>query len=219
MRKNTYPDKKAGVDDRNGEGAVNIVREFPPWFTRECLTDDISDNPQALSQYLSACRQVIYPAASLYHDQIKYTTTVLVALITAMIAILSFVKVAEETSSIVRPIELAGAALMVVAVIIGILSLKIIGRYHQLYIATLLYATEVHHVVGITGFQWFKDIIKLLREEYRKDKEISREDFILSRSRSREYAHSSYIKLIHILIFLCGAAAILLVVCAPFSSC
>lgn len=219
MRKNTYSDKKAGVDDRNGKDAVNIEPKFPRWFSKKCLTDDISDNPQALSQYLSACRQVIYPAASLYHDQIKYTTTVLVALITAMIAILSFLKVAGVTSSIVRIIELAGAALMAVAFLIGIFSLYIIGRYHKLYIATLLYATEVHYAVGITGFRWFEDIIELLREEYRKKREISREDFIRSRSQSRKYGHFWYIKLIHILILLCCAAGILLLVCALFSSC
>ncbi|MCK4733678.1 MAG: hypothetical protein KAT65_14585 [Methanophagales archaeon] len=223
MRKNTYSDKKAGVDDRNGKDAVNIEPKFPSWFSKKCLTDDISETPQALSQYLNACRQGIYSAASLYHDQIKYTTTVLVALITAMIAIFSFLKVAGVTSSIVRNIELAGAVLMVVAVIIGSFSLKIIGRYHKLYIATLLYATEVHHFVEITGFQWFEEIIEHLRKEYRKNilknKEISREDFIQSRSRNRKYGHFWYIKLIWCLILLCGAAAILLVFCAPFSSC
>ena len=219
MRKNTYSDKKAGVDDRTGKDAENIEPKFPPWFSKKCLTEDISNNPRALSQYLSACRQVIYPAASLYHDQIKYTTTVLVALITAMIAILSFLKVAGVPSSIVWLVELLGAALMVVAVIIGIFSLYIIGRYHKLYIATLLYATEVHHVVGITGFQWFEDTIKLLKEEYRNNKELSRWDFIQSRSQSRKYGHFWYIKLIKILILLCCAAGILLLVCALFSSC
>ena len=220
MRKNTYSDKKAGVDDRNGKDAVNIEPEFPRWFCKKCLIDKISDNPQALSQYLSACRQVIYPAASLYHDQIRYTTTVLVALITAMIAILSFLKVAGVPlpSSIVWLIELLGAALMAVAVIIGYYSLYIIGWYHKLYIATLLYATEVHHFVGITGFQWFEDIIKLLKEEYRNNKKLSRWDFIQSRSQSREYGHFWYTKLIKILILLCFAAGILLVVCAFFSS-
>ena len=223
MRKNTYSDKKAGVDDRNGKDAVNIGPEFPSWFSKDCLTDKISNDSQALSQYLSACRQVIYPAASLYHDQIKYTTTVLVALITAMIAILSFLKVNGVNSSSVRNIECSCVVLMVVAVIIGLCSLHIIGRYHKLYIATLLYATEVHHFVGITGFQWFKEIIELLRKEYRKNilknKEISREDFIQSRSRNSKYGHFGYIILIWCLILLCGAAAILLFFCAPFSSC
>jgi hypothetical protein len=224
MRKNTYSDKKAGVDDRKGKDAVNIEPEFPRWFCKKCLTDKISDNPQALSQYLSVCRQVIYPAASLYHDQIKYTTTVLVALITAMIAILSFIKVAGVTSSTVWLIELAGAALMAVAVIIGFFSLYIIERYHKLYIATLLYATEVHYAVGIIGFRWFEDIIELLRKKYRKNiqrnnKEISREDFIWARSWGRKYGHLWYIILICLLILLCGAAGILLLLCAPFSSC
>ena len=209
-----YSDKKAGDED-----AVNTKDKLPSWFSHCCLPKDISFKGSALSQYLNTCRQVIYPAASLYHDQIKYTTTVLVALITAMIAILSFVKVAEETSSIVRPIELAGAALMVVAVIIGILSLKIIGRYHQLYIATLLYATEVHHVVGITGFQWFKDMIELLRDKYEKNEKISRMEFIRYRSKNHKYGHFWYIKLIWILIHVCFIACILLIVCALVPSC
>jgi hypothetical protein len=209
-----YSDKKAGDED-----AVNTKDKLPSWFSHCCLPKDISFNDTALSQYLNTCRQVIYPAASLYHAQIKYTTTVLVALITAMIAILSFVKVDEVTSNFVRLIELAGAALMVVAVIIGIFSLIIIGRYHKLYIATLLYATEVHYAVGITGFQWFKDIIKLLGEEYKNNKEISRMEFIRSRSKSHKYGHFWYIKLIWILIHVCFIACILLIVCARFPSC
>lgn len=136
-----------------------------------------------------------------------------------MIAIFSFLKIAEVTPGIVRIIELAGAVLMFTAVCIGVLSQRIIGRYHKLYIATLLYATEVHYAVGITGFRWFEDIIELLREKYTKNEKISREEFIRSRSRGRKYGHFWYFILIYILILVCGSAGIFLYLCAPFSSC
>lgn len=71
MRKDTYSDKKVGVDDRDGKGAVNIEPEFPPWFSKGCLPEKIPTEPTALSQYLNACRQAIYSAASLYHDHIN----------------------------------------------------------------------------------------------------------------------------------------------------
>ena len=76
------------------------------------------------------------------------------------------------TPGFVRNIELAGAGLMGVAFLIGFFSLYIIKRYHLLYIATLLYATEVHHAAGIIGFRWFEDMIELLGEEYKKMKKL-----------------------------------------------
>ena len=210
MRKNTYSDKKAGADDRGGKDAVNIKHDLPPWFSKGCLTEDIFKDQQALSQYLNGCRQMIFSAASLYHDHIKYATTVLVSLLTATIAIFSFLIQNEVAPGIVRIIELAGAVLMFTAAGIGSLSLYIIIRYHLLYIATLLYATEVHHAVGITGFGWFKDIIELLGNKYEKNEKISREEFIQSRSRSPKYGHFWYLILIVSLTLLCFIAAILL---------
>lgn len=218
MRKNTYSDRKAGVDDSSEKGAVNIEPELPSWFSQGCLTEDISKDRRALSQYLNACRQMIYSAASLYHDHIKYATTVLVSLITAMIAIFSFLKL-EVASGIVRLIELAGAGLMVVAGFIGIFSLYIIIRYHLLYTATLLYATEVHYAVGITGFRWFEDIIERLKKKYTKNKRIRRKEFIISRSLGLKYGHFWYCILIGVLILLCFLAAFCLWFYAPFSSC
>ena len=217
--KNTYSDKKAGADDHNGKDAVNIKHDLPPWFSQRCLTEDIFKDQQALSQYLNGCRQMIFSAASLYHDHIKYATTVLVSLLTATIAIFSFLIQNEVAPDIVRIIELAGAMLMFTAAGIGSLSLYIIIRYHLLYIATLLYATEVHYVVGITGFGWFEDIIELLRDKYEENEEISREEFIRSRSRSHKYAHLWYCILIGVLIGLCLFAAFYLWCNAPFSNC
>ena len=219
MRKNTYSDKKAGVDDRGGKGAVNIESEFPPWFSKGCLPEKIPTEPTALSQYLNTCRQVIYSAASLYHDHIKYVTTIFVALLTAMVTIFSLLKIAEVDQSIVRIIELAGVGLMVVAVFVGIISQYIIMRYHMLYIATLLYATEVHHAAGVVSFRWFEDIIELLREKYTKNEEISREEFIRSRTWDCKYGYFWYFILITFLILVCFAAAILLGFYAPFSRC
>jgi hypothetical protein len=214
-----YSGKKAGDDDCGGKDAKNTKDKLPSWFTHCCLPKDISFKDTALLQYLNTCRQVIYPAASLYHDHIKYVSTVLVALLTAMIAIFSFLKIAGVTPGFVRNIELAGAGLMGVAFLIGVFSLYIIMRYHLLYIATLLYATEVHYAAGIIGFRWFEDMIELLGEEYKKNEKISREEFIRSRSWGRKYGHFWYCILIGVLISVCLAAGILLLFCAPFSSC
>lgn len=218
MRKNTYSDKKAGADDHNGKDAVNITHDLPPWFSQRCLTEGIFKDQQALSQYLNGCRQMIFSAATLYHDHIKYATTVLVSLLTATIAIFSFLIQNEVASGIVRIIELAGAVLMFTAAGIGSLSLYIIIGYPLLYIATLLYATEVHYVVGITGFGWFEDIIERLKKKS-KNKKISKNRFIISRSFGLKYGHLWYCILIGVLIGLCLFAAFYLWSNAPFSNC
>ena len=196
--------------DKNGEQTDTVPNEFPPWFYEKCLTEKFSDST-APSHYLSACMRDANSALSLYHTHVRYSTTLLLSLLTAMIAIFSILTRFDMNTDIIRNIERAGAVLMFVAGLIGSILVYIITRYHNYWIATLLYATQVHYSVGMICFRWYEREIKFLKQAYAKNKNITKKDYIQGRPwYVLGGSHVWYALIIGVLSLLCYIAAIIL---------
>jgi hypothetical protein len=117
-------------------------------------------NDEAREAMMSASREEMYRALELFHTHVKHTLSLMFTLLTAVFAVLGFVlqeAQQEINSELVGLFKLAGGFVLILVFPLGLVSIFIIGRYYKLYVAALLYATELHEEEGLASHQWFRD--------------------------------------------------------------
>lgn len=124
--------------------------------------NSIIPDHSAKSALLSSARREMYDALKLYHDHVKHTLSLMFAVLTAMFAILGLILKGDVSSFDPHIIRIFGGSVLLLLFPLGIISTFIISRYYELYVAALIYATELHESVGLDSHAWFQEI-----EEYR----------------------------------------------------
>ncbi len=215
MRTNNVKDAETGTE------AEQTISELPPWFDKGCSRPDIfksdSKNPAALSILLNGVRQDMYTALSLYQVHVKFISTLVISLLTVIGAIFSILKLMEISQPAMRMIEVGTSILLLVAFMIGLLSLIVVTRYYKVYVSALLFAAQMHYEARISGFFWFEKLIELLKKKFLEEGSITKEEFIASRTWSRRDTHFWYVIFITLLSIVCVGASIFILINAPFS--
>lgn len=192
-------------------------REFPNWFYEKCLRDEILKNPRALTEYLTGWRETALSALSLYQAHVKYALTVMLSLSAVAGGIFPIVKATEASANIVRNIEIVAGTLLILASCFGFVCLWIITRYHNFWVATLLHTAQVHYQARLGTYYWFTRMTDFLKEEYKKNPEISKKQFIMRRTLNPKDSHLWYLIITLIMSAAYLVFAIWILFWAPFS--
>ena len=138
-------------------------------------------NEEAKSAFLSSARNEMYSALSLFHNHVKYTISLMFALLTAVFAIFGIaLKEVGANPQLINQFKFIGGLILSLLFPLGIVSIIIIARYYKLYVAALVYAAELHESVGLEKHLWFQEIlseIKSQRNDVQKENLIKRRTY------------------------------------------
>ena len=137
-------------------------------------------NDEAKSALLSSARKEMYTALELFHSHVRYSIFLMLTLLTAVFGILGIVVKGEKvTISNIFIFKSVGGTVLSLLFPLGIISSVIISRYYRLYVASLLYAAELHESVGLDSQEWFETV---KRERASLGKDATKDDIINKRS-------------------------------------
>ena len=118
----------------------------------------------AISSMLNASRQEMYNALSLFHTHVKHTVSLMLTIMTAVFAVLGFsLKETSASPVLLSTFRIIGGILLISLFPLGLISILIIARYYKLYVAALLYASELHESVDLCTHAWFEHLKKDLK--------------------------------------------------------
>lgn len=201
----------------SGQEAVpsDPQEQLPQWFRDGCDLGKIGTNSVALARLLNGSRQDVFSSLSLYQVPVKYASTLVVSIITVVGVVFSFVQSTQfDSPEIVKFVESSGAALLVIASVMGAFSAFVITRYYNVYVSALLFTAQLHCGAKMRGFHWLERLIEFLQDQ---GNDISRQQFISRRTWSRDDSHFWYVVLIVALSVLSLAAAVGIWVVKPIS--
>lgn len=115
-------------------------------------------DPNAKSVLLSSARKDMYDALSLFHDHVKHSLSLMFAVLTAVFAIFGLILRGDVSSFDPTIVRVLGGLVLVLLFLLGVISVIIVSRYYELYVAALIYAAELHESAGLNSHAWFQEI-------------------------------------------------------------
>ena len=134
----------------------------PIWFQEDVAAlrcSRLFQDAQAVGPYLSALRREMLDGLSNFQSQVRYTISMLLALISVAGGLFAFVvgqSGAEETVNLLSTLRFVSAALLLAVVPISILATNVIAQSFKLYVSTVIYAYEAHAAARVPGHPWFE---------------------------------------------------------------
>ena len=125
---------------------------------------EVFTNDEAKSSFLSSSRKEMYDALALFYTHVKHTISLMLTLMTAVFAIFGLaLKEGNANPALLLIFKTVGGLILIALFPLGIVSIFIIGRYYKLYVAALIYATELHKSVGLHNHKWFQHLAEDLQ--------------------------------------------------------
>ena len=161
-----------------------------------------------ISEQLKASRDEMYGAFGLFHAHVKYTTSLMVSFLTALIAIMVIAaRIGGPTDlNNIKLFLLIGSLMFFLTYPIGHFSKKILTRYFRVYVAAMQFADILHKQYRFNVHPW---LITEGQEKYRIEKNILSQA-LTDKVESSELSCSLYLRIIDVIsIFSCLIGMIL----------
>lgn len=157
------------------------------------------------SPNLSASRQEMYDALTLFYSHVKHTLSLLITIITAVFAILAFAlkeNIAKSNPDILPILSQMGGSILFIVFIISLISIAVIWRYYRLYVAALIFSSKQHIKAKMPEHIWFIEVEKLEKEISSKYPKLSEEQVLkkLVNNRAITFPHSFILYAVILLI-------------------
>jgi hypothetical protein len=153
------PDKAQCLRDASGSS----------WFDEEVkmLAGSLPQNDSDRMALLAESRAEFHTALSTFYAQVKYSTSIIFAILTAVFAILKISPPAEGEALLSSSVVLA-VGLLLGAVLCLFFLVAAAGQY-SLYLAAAIFSAKLHLACGIRGHPWFEWIEIYSRDPTKND--------------------------------------------------
>ena len=110
-----------------------------------------SPSPEIVASQLAASRREMYTALQLFHTHVKHTISMMLTLLTAVLAVFGYLlKGLDEGSSGYAQIRIIAAILLFLLLPLAWFSRRIITRHYDLYVCAIFFAKRLHDVHRLT---------------------------------------------------------------------
>ena len=161
-----------------------------------------------ISDHLRASREEMYGAFELFHTHVKYTTSLMVSFLTALIAI---AVIAEKLIGFGSPSRIVifqalGSGIFLMILPIGHYSKQILRRYFRVYVAAMQFSDMLHKKYDMDFHPW---LITEGESEYvlTKNEIKSKLD---RKSKSKELSCALYLNIINSIMLFAGLISLIL---------
>jgi len=171
---------------------------LPSWFLEGAEKARVwGEDRTAAVQLLASVRSDVYSALGLYHQNVKYATTLVISLLTIIAAGLSAARVVGGEAGFEDArvaLETGTYGLLVVAGVVSSFAIVATTRYYNVYVAALIFGSQVHFGLGLQGFYWFDRVAETVESMNRKgrDSRTGRREYIRRRTWSCKDSHFWY---------------------------
>lgn len=100
----------------------------------------------------------------LFFEHTKYSLTLMISVLTAVLAIAAFSLEKRPSNETLRAIAYVSAGMLFLLVPIGYVSYKLVERYYKLYVTCYVYAARLHKKHAVAKHPWFLDLEKRVVE-------------------------------------------------------
>lgn len=173
------------------------------------VIQSMNTNGINISEQLKASRDEMYGAFDLFHSHVKYTTSLMVSFLTALIAIMVLaIRLGGLDDSIhIKLFLLIGSLMFFLSFPIGYISKKILTRYFRVYVAAMHFANIIHKQYEFNVHPWL--ITEGLGQYQIKKNTLSK--MLTNKVQNSELSCSLYLRIIDVITaFSCLIGLILL---------
>ena len=107
---------------------------------------------------LDFSRQNMIKTLELFFEHTKYSLTLMITSLTAVLAIAAFVLDKKPEEQTLRIAAIAAAIFLALLVVVAFVSYKLVHRYYKLYVACYVYAARLHNLHAAVPHPWFLEM-------------------------------------------------------------
>lgn len=154
----------------------------------------MSERDLRYEEMLDFSRQNMIKTLELFFEHTKYTLTLMMTVLTAVLAIAAFsIEKFGDKEDQLRLVYFVDAVLLFMLVPIALVSTKLIARYYKLYVACYVYAARLHARHALVDHPWFVEITQRVRD---LEDQSAVEDFMSNHKASGGQSWQFYRRLI-----------------------
>jgi len=149
------------------------VETLPGWFTGEIeeLRKFFQDENIDKTEMLTQSRKEFYDNLSVFYSQARYLISLYPAIFTVVLGLVGFTVKHEPSQGTF--VKLFAGILLISAGLIRSFAYRLVKTQYGLYVASLIFATQIHVAAGLGTHRWFQWILEYLQNPKENVKTIS----------------------------------------------